>query len=277
MGENGRHRRYLEFSCECIEQSVRVGELLEGSFSIYADFIHAEGQIYSSDTRMRLSNTVFRGMESEIGYCFDASSAEAGSTIKGVFDIISNCKEYTIPYKINVQKPQLTCSIGTVKNMFHFTNLAQSNWEEAVELFYGPDFSSLFHRSDKNAWLSYVGLSKNEGNEQNVEEFLIEISKKTPILYHFDIEGFLLEDVQDSTQRQVVITRSGWGYSHLQISVEGEFLKTDRDVLESHDFNNNKCNLIIYIDAAKLHKGVNSGSILLRDACNDYTIPFHIR
>ncbi len=276
MGENGRHRRYLEFSCECIEQSVRVGELLEGSFSIYADFIHAEGQIYSSDTRMRLSNTVFRGMESEIGYCFDASSAEAGSTIKGVFDIISNCKEYTIPYKINVQKPQLTCSIGTVKNMFHFTNLAQSNWEEAVELFYGPDFSSLFHRSDKNAWLSYVGLSKNEGNEQNVEEFLIEISKKTPILYHFDIEGFLLEDVQDSTQRQVVITRSGWGYSHLQISVEGEFLKTDRDVLESHDFNNNKCNLIIYIDAAKLHKGVNSGSILLRDACNDYTIPFDI-
>ena len=88
MGENGRHRRYLEFSCECIEQSVRVGELLEGSFSIYADFIHAEGQIYSSDTRMRLSNTVFRGMESEIGYCFDASSAEAGSTIKGVFDKI---------------------------------------------------------------------------------------------------------------------------------------------------------------------------------------------
>ena len=46
--------------------------------------------------------------------------------------------------------------------------------------------------------MSYTGLARSEGNEQNVEEFLIEISKKTPIIYTFDIEGFLLEDVQDS-------------------------------------------------------------------------------
>lgn len=276
MGENGRHQHYLEFSCESIELNVKAGEVLEGSFHIYSDWSYAEGRIYSSDTRMRLSDVEFRGKESEIGYCFDALAAEVGTTIKGEFDIISNCKEYTIPYKINVQKPQLASSIGNIKNMFHFTNLAQTSWNEAVELFYSPEFSSLFHRSDKNAWLSYVGLSKNKGNEQNVEEFLIEISKKTPIIYRFDIEGFLLEDVQDSTQRQVVITRSGWGYSYLKISVEGDFLSTGREALESCDFENNKCNLIIYIDAAKLHNGVNSGSIMLCDACNDYTIPFDI-
>ncbi len=276
MGENGRHQRYLEFSCESIELNVKAGEVAEASFHIYADYRYAEGRIYSSDTRMRLLDVEFKGEESEIGYCFDALTAEAGNTIKGEFDIISNCKEYTIPYKINVQKPQLTSSIGNIKNMFHFTNLAQTSWNEAVDLFYSPDFSSLFHRSDKNAWLSYVGLSKNKGNEQNVEEFLIEISKKTPIVYHFDIEGFLLEDVQDSTQRQIVVTRSGWGYSFLRISVEGDFLSTDREVLESCDFDNNKCNLIIYVDAAKLHNGVNSGSVMLHDACNAYTIPFDI-
>lgn len=276
MGENGRHQRYLEFSCESIELNGKAGEMLEGSFFIYADWGGAEGRIYSSDTRMRLKDAAFRGKESEIGYCFDALAAEAGSTIKGEFDIISNCKEYTIPYKINVQKPHLVSSIGNIKNMFHFTNLAQTSWGEAVALFYSPDFSSLFHRSDKNAWLSYVGLSKNKGNEQNVEEFLIEISKKTPILYSFDIEGFLLEDVQDSTQRQVVIARSGWGYSFLRIRVEGDFLSTDKEVIESCDFENNKCNFMIYVDAAKLHNGVNSGSIMLCDACNDYTIPFDI-
>lgn len=276
MRENGRQQRYLEFSCESIELNVRAGELTQGSFFIYADWSFAEGRIYSSDTRMRLSDAAFRGMENEICYCFDAAAAEAGTTIKGEFDIISNCKEYTIPYKISVQKPHLESSIGSIKNLFHFTNLAQTSWNEAVALFYSPDFSSLFHRSDKNARLSYVGLSKNEGNEQNVEEFLIEISKKTPIVYSFDIEGFLLEDIQDSTQRQVVITRSGWGYSYLNISAEGDFLSTDRDVLESRDFENNKCNLMIYVDAAKLHNGVNSGSIMLHDACNDYAIPFDI-
>jgi len=276
MGENGKQQRYLEFSCESIELNIKAGEMLEGSFRIYAQGEHAQGRIYSSDTRMQLSSFEFVGREFEINYCFDARMAEAGSTIKGEFDIISNCREYTIPYKVTVQKPQLECSIGIVKNMFHFTNLAQTNWNEAVELFYSPDFASLFHKSDRNAWLSYLGFSKDNKNEQNVEEFLIEISKKTPIIYSFDIEGFLLEDIQDSTQRQVAVTRSGWGYSFLRLSANGVFLSVDRETLESCDFINNTCNITIYIDAAKLHNGVNSGSILLNDACNEYTIPIDI-
>ena len=276
MGENGKQQRYLEFSCESIELNIRTGELLEGSFRIYAQGAHAQGRIYSSDTRMRLSSYDFVGSEFEINYCFDATTVEAGSTIRGEFDIISNCREYTIPYKVNIQKPQLECSIGTVKNMFHFTNLAQADWNEAVELFYSPDFSSLFHKSDRNAWLSYLGLSKDKGNEQNVEEFLIEISKKTPIIYTFDIEGFWLEDVQDSTQKQVAITRNGWGHSFLTVSVDGAFLSVDKTQIESRDFENNICNIMIYIDAAKLHNGMNSGNIILRDACNEYTIPFDI-
>ena len=98
MDENGKQQRYLEFSCESIELNIRTGELLEGSFRIYAQGAHAQGRIYSSDTRMRLSSYDFVGSEFEINYCFDATAVEAGSTIKGEFDIISNCKEYTIPY-----------------------------------------------------------------------------------------------------------------------------------------------------------------------------------
>lgn len=276
MGESGKQQRSLEFSCESIELNIRAGEVFEGSFFIYADGKHEEGRIYSSDTRMCLSGAEFRGNEFEVKYSFDGTAAEAGNTIRGEFDIISNCREYTIAFKVNVRKPQLECSLGIVKNMFHFTNLAQTSWDEAVELFYSPDFSSIFHRSDKNARLSYIGLSRDKGNPQNVEEFLIEISKKTPIIYSFDIEGFLLEDVQESTQRQVCITRSSWGYSRLSIRAEGGFLRTDRETLENGDFENNRCVLTIYIDAKKLHNGMNSGSILLSDACNDYTIPVDI-
>lgn len=47
-------------------------------------------------------------------------------------------------------------------------------------------------------------------------------------------------------------------------------------MLKSCDFENNKCDFTIYVDAAKLRNGVNSGSILLHDACNDYTVPFDI-
>ncbi len=190
--------------------------------------------------------------------------------------LISSCGEYAIPYTVSVRRPQLQSSLGIIKNLFHFTNLAQTDWEEAVSLFYSRNFASILHKGDKNILLSYVGLSKNEENEQNVEEFLIETNKKTPVTYSFDIEGFLLEDVQDSIVKRVVITKSGWGYSCVNIRITGEFISTDRQLLTNADFTNNICDFEIFVDAARLHNGLNSGSVIFSDACNDYIIPFDI-
>lgn len=276
MGDNREKLEYLEFSCQDIELNTEPGEIIEDSFTIQAADKYAEGKLYSSDTRVRLYEVEFRGMETTIGYCFDGTSVEAGSNIRGEIVIISNRGEYAIPYKISVQKPQLQSSLGAVKNLFHFTNLAQTNWEEAVELFYSRNFASILQKSDRNAYLSYVGQSRYKGNEQNVEEFLIEVSKKTPIVYSFDIEGFLLEDIRDSIVKNIVITKSGWGYSYVHIWITGEFLSTERQILTSRDFINNRCDFNIHIDASKLHDGVNSGAVIFSDACNDYSVPVDI-
>lgn len=276
MEDSRRQSGCLKISCHTIEFNVKPGEVIEDSFTIHAENQFAQGKLYSSDTRMRLYETEFRGEDAEIGYCFDATTAEAGSNIKGEIVIISNCGEYTIPYHIEVQKLQLQCSLGNVKNLFHFTNLAKTNWEEAVKLFYSKDFVSVLPKNDKNVWMTYIGLSRCEGNEQNVEEFLIEVNKKTPIIYSFDIERFFLEDVQDSTSRSLVITKSGWGYSKISLRIDGDFIRTDRESLTNTDFENNVCNFIIYIDATKLHNGLNSGSIVFCDACNEYTVPVEI-
>ncbi|MDE7273886.1 MAG: hypothetical protein K2N95_12630 [Lachnospiraceae bacterium] len=276
MSDNREKLVYLEFSCQNIERNAEPGEIVEDSFTIYAADGYAEGKIYSSDTRMRLYEIEFSGVETQIGYCFDGTAAEAGNCIRGEFVIISNRGEYAIPYKINVLKPLLQSSLGNIKNLFHFTNLAQTNWEEAVALFYSRNFVSVLQKSDRNAYLSYVGQARYEGNEQNVEEFLIEVSKKTPIIYRFDIEGFLLEDIQDSIVKSIVITKSGWGYSCVHVWIQGDFISTDSQLLTNEDFINNKCNFNIYIDASKLHNGVNSGAVIFSDACNDYTIPFDI-
>lgn len=276
MGDNREQPGYLEFSCQLIEFGTEPGEIVEDILTIYAPDKHAQGKILSSDTRIRLYETEFTGAESQIGYCFDASEVPAGSNIRGELVILSNYGEYAIPYQISVQKPLLQGSLGIIKNLFHFTNLAQKSWEEAVELFYSRSFATILHKNDKNAYLSYEGLSRFRGNEQNVEEFLIEVNKKTPIIYSFDIEGFLLEDVQDSISRSIVISRHGWGYSRISVSINGTFISTDRQTLTSADFRNNECAFRIDIDAAKLYKGMNSGSIVFSDACNEYTIPVDI-
>ena len=276
MGDNREKPEYLEISCQNIELSAEPGEIVEDSFAIHAADKYTEGKIYSSDTRMRVYENTFSGEETQVAYCFDGTSVEAGSSIRGEFVVISNRGEYTIPYKVSVQKPRLQSSLGTIKNLFHFTNLAQTNWEEAVALFYSRNFAMILHKSDKNAVMSYTGLTRNEGNQQNVEEFLIEISKKSQIVYNFDIEGFLLEDVQDSIVKSVVIKRSSWGYGCVNIWIKGDFISTNRQQLNNEDFVDNKCVFDIYIDASRLHEGVNSGAVIFSDACNEYTIPVDI-
>ena len=141
MQENREQMRHLGFSCQNIEIDIKHNEVYEGHFRIYANNKNAECRIYSSDTRMQLVKLSFNGEVFLVEYRFDSNGIETGSHIKGEFTILSNYGEYTIPYSITVQKPQLHSSLGQIKNLFHFTNLAQANWQEAVELFYSPDFA----------------------------------------------------------------------------------------------------------------------------------------
>ncbi len=120
MRDNRGQVRYLEISCESLELSAKPEEIIEGSFTIQATDKYAEGKIYSSDTRMNLQLLDFQGQEFVVQYFFNAANTEAGSIIRGEFVIISNCGEYTIPFRITIQKPQLECSLGIVKNLFHY-------------------------------------------------------------------------------------------------------------------------------------------------------------
>ena len=41
---------------------------------------------------------------------------------------------------VTVEHGVLNSSVGPIRNLFHFANLAKSNWKEAVRLFYRPEF-----------------------------------------------------------------------------------------------------------------------------------------
>lgn len=269
-------KRYLRFSCQSLEFSVKPGERAEGSFSIQSDREEACGDIYSSDTRMQCLTPNFTGSEAVIEYCFNAANLDSGSQVNGEFVIISSEGEYSLPYCITVLKSQLESSMGHIRNLFHFANLAKSNWKEAVELFYSPDFISIFRKNDKNLETMYLGLSRMTGNQENVEEFLIETNKKAPITYQTDMEGFRLEDVLDSQTKTLAITKSGWGYLRLKVSARGGFIELEQDAITTADFQDDLCRLNFTIDATRLHHGLNEGYILIADTCNEIEIPVSV-
>lgn len=254
----------LDFSCPRIELSVYADTVVEDFFVVYGpEGRMTEGHVVSSDLRMECMTQTFGGSQDEIHYRFDAHGMEVGEEVKGAFNVISNQGEYYLPFSVVVMREAIVSSLGNIKNLFHFTNLAKSNWDEAVKMFYSDEFKQVFTGNDKQHYAAYNGLSAIKGNEHNVEEFLLEINKKKPVEYIPEETSIKLEDPLEMTRYALVVNRNGWGYTHMKIGTEGAFLRVEEDTVTDASFLGNIYRVYYYVDLEKLHAGNNYGCILL--------------
>lgn len=274
-GRAGMDYGELAFSQESVNFSLKPGEGTEGSFTIFApEGVIAEGWMASSRLEMECLTEEFIGAEAEVSYRFLAREMEAGEALEGCFYIISNCGEYELPYRIEIEDDKVESSLGTIKNMFHFANLAKANWEEAVKVFYSPQFQKIFSgSSDKQYYNAYKGLSAIHGNEQNMEEFLLETNKKQRVEFVPEKTEIYIEEPAGVSEYSIGIGRSGWGYTFLELEAEGDFLRLDKERVMEYDFLGNQLRLVFYVDGDRLHGGKNYGSIHMTNSYLDITIP----
>ena len=264
----------LDFSCPRIELSLHADVVAEDFFTIYGPEGHmTEGYVVSSDLRMECLTQNFGGSRDEIHYRFDSHGLEVGEEVKGAFNIISNQGEYYLPFSVSITPQTVSSSLGIIKNLFHFTNLAKSNWDEAVKLFYSDEFKAVFDGNDKQYFAAYKGLSAVRGNEHNVEEFLLEINKKKPVEYIPEETEIKIEDPLEQIRYALVINRNGWGYTSLKVKTEGDFLRVEEDTVSDASFLGNIYRVYYYVDHEKLHAGNNYGCILLMQAHHTMRIP----
>lgn len=272
-GEFNKDNQFLDFSTPRIELTVHGGEICEGSFFVYGPRGRiTEGRISSSRLRMKCLTESFTGSEEEIVYQFDASDMEEGESVTGEFCIISNHGEYSIPYEVTIEAEHIESSLGTVRNLFHFTNLAKTNFEEAVNLFYSEDFAQVFRNMDRQYYILYRGLSGGERKEQNVEEFLQEIKKKQKVEFLLEENEIKIDNPEANMEYRVVINRNGWGYSDLTVEAEEDFLVLEKSVIREEDFLGNCYRLPFYIAPKRLHGGKNYGCIRLYNAYTDLKV-----
>ncbi|MBR1771273.1 MAG: hypothetical protein IJ747_04525 [Lachnospiraceae bacterium] len=272
----------LDFSCAKVELSMHSGEVVEGSFHVYsAEDCFTKGYVSSTDMRMECLTKEFSGSGEEILFRFHGEHLTEGDVVKGSFCVVSNQGEYYLPFVVSVEYEVLDSSVGGIKNLFHFANLAKSNWQEAVKLFYSADFARVFANGDGQFLDCYRGLSAVPGNEQNVEEFLIQINKKQKIQYlvrESEIKKELPDNMADAVvEMELNITRNGWGYTTLQAECEGDFLFVARETLRDEDFLGNKCALPVFVDMTKCRVGRNFGRIYLYNSYVSITVPVMIR
>ena len=264
----------LNFSCPRIDLSLSPGSIQEGSFTIYGpEGCVTEGRVISSDMRMECLTPEFAGIQDEIYYRIDTADMKVEDTVKGTFYIESNQGEYYLPFSVTIVQDVIDSSLGEIRNLFHFINLAKSNWDEAVRLFYSEDFVKLLTGSDARYYTVYKGLSAVYGNEHNVEEFLLETGKKKAIEYIPDKTRIEMEKSEDEERYTLTINRNGWGCTRLEIETEGDFLYVEDETVFDDDFLGNVYRLYYYIQNDKLHRGNNYGCIKLRSFEKVITIP----
>ncbi len=263
--ENGT----VEFSCSCIEAEVASGRDHEGTFTLYAqEGMVTEGRIYSSDSRMECLTETFSGIQDEIGYCFHAGCIDVGQVIKGQFIIVSNQGEYTLPFVVHVVSEVMTSSLGEIRNLFHFVNLAKADWDEALKIFYSDEFRNLFTDNDRRYYAAYCGLSGVTGNSHNMEEFLIEINKKKKIEFIPEQTEIKIINPLENVGYKIKIGCNGWGYIHLTFETEGGFINLEHREATESNFLGNEYYLEYEIDTKRLHAGRNYGEIRIR-YCHD--------
>ena len=248
-------RPRLRFDVSKIEIDAISGHEVSGTFSfaVSKDQI-AHGLVFATSVRMRLNVSEFADSFVEVRYYFDGTGMEEGDIIKGDICVISDCGEYSIPFVASRKRQALLSSQGPIKNLFHFTNLAQENFEEACKVFYSKEFINVFVNHDRQFIDLYRGLSKTV-SAQNVEEFLISIKKKHPIKYQIetDIAGTI---ITKSEMIGVKIIKSGWGVVSLHIESDNEAVMLDQHDFKTVDFSPYAA-LLLTVDYEKLHNGKN--------------------
>lgn len=270
----GGVKHTLSFSCSELMLETCTGKIVQGSFKIIADdSARAEGYVYCSDLRMVIRTASFGGLDMEILFQYDATGIEPGSICNGKICVISNCGEYEIPYTVTVTSAVPVSSLGMVKNLFHFTNLVQSNESEAARLFYSGQFTHVLDGIEKDYLNIYRGYAGSYDNLNNVDKFLEATKKKVRLDYNTDVSDILVTDPEQSVSRTINIIPAGWGRITIDVSTEGDFISCDQTVINQDDISNGVYGLEIFIDREQLHKGKNCGAVILSDFYKTVRIP----
>ncbi len=263
----------MEISVSEITLCLKNGTIYEGSFQILSQSAKGvKGLVYVDNASIEIEENAFYGKENVINYRIHATAippqkeenGEKSQEWKGAFYIVSDAGEGMIPYEITIEHESVETSLGTVRDLYHFANLVQMNYEEAARLFFHHDFKQVFLKGMLLEQAIYDSVIQNANRELAIEEFLLAVHKKKKVELEMSDARKEYLFLNESYGDCVVLTKSTWGYIHIDVEVEGKFLVVGKHTLTSDDFAGSNYEFHYLIDYDKCADGMNFGRITFR-------------
>ena len=249
---------HLEVTENTIYAIVDRNKEFDGSISVYErDNKPLKGVVYSDNDKVILKESAFTGSRATIKYTVDCAGALNGDVIEGAFHIVSNGGEKDIVFSFRVESGSYETSTGTIRNLFHFANLAQLNPEEAITLMESNDFKDVYLNEDMHLRCAYESIMKGKDLRNNLEEFLVAIHKKNRIGINIAMNNKVFNSVEENFKDTILIERDTWGYANVLVSCDSSFIRLERKEIASDAFSGNKYEFSYIVEYDKLHNGKN--------------------
>lgn len=265
----------LEIAENTIHTVVDRNKEFSGTLNMYeANGKPLKGVVYSDNDKVILRDNTFAGSKAVIEYTVNCAGALNGDVIEGTFHIVSNGGEKDVDFSFRVEAGSYDSSIGTVRNLFHFANLAQVNPEEAINLMESDDFKDVYLGEDMPLRSAYDGIMKGKDLRNNLEEFLIAIHKKARVGINIEMNNKVFNYVEENFKDTILIEKDCWGYANVSVSCNSPFIKLERREISSDAFSGSKYDFSYIIEYDKLHKGKNFAVIYFETV--NKRIPYYI-
>lgn len=272
-GEFEYEQPSLQISADEIAIRVEAGKQYEGSFTIGNSAGRImKGLLYSSNRLLTFNQTSFIGNEIIITYRFDATYLRPEDIIEGNIVIVSDCGEITLPFTAYLEAPAINTSIGKIKDLLEFANLARMDWTEAKKVFRSEDFERIILKNEEKYQVIYRNLLKSISTSQALEEFLIAVNKKTRINLCVDKTVLEYDVLNEDIFDKLIITKDHWGYAEIRVSTDAPFIMLEQKFLWADRFIGNNHNITFTIKAAKLKPGINYGRIFIKTVHQTITV-----
>lgn len=244
-----------------IQTDICENSVTDMSFSFKAGE-QIKGIIWSSNERVILKDNMFSGTEISMEYQVDSTGMYDGDVLAGTFDIVSSAGEYQLAYEFKcIVKPYDTVD-GSIGTLYEFTNLVQKQPEEAARVYRDERFKDTMLRGDDTLKSLYDILAMNISEPEAIEELLVAAHQKEPVKLSIDSDINRCLSKEDDGH-SLIINRSTWGYTDIDVSVDAPFILTDTDNVKGEDFTGSMYEMDYLIRKAAFHGGTNYGSIRL--------------
>ena len=256
---------------KAVEDKVASGELT------FKTKVSRDSDVFisASDYRLSITEWEIRGGELYVRYTYDAGGLDAGDKRNGEITAVTDEGEFFFSYEIDIREACFDSSIGEIKNLFHFTNLAKTSWKEAVTLFEDPGFNSILrggNSSYKNIREALLYNTAEEAQKSRaLENFLVYIRKKDPIKLTVKETNFIITPDSPGTI-YIEVEKTGWGYEDIRIHDQTPGLSFEKTEYFISDFSDNKLEIPVRIDRIRLSAQGSKGGLILSIGSRDIRI-----